>query len=484
MPAHLSTSRYTFRVPLRDGFVLYNASTGSVLRLEGSDADELSALLSGDRALVPEDGLGPALTARLRRTGFLVDPGLDEVAAVQERYWAARGNAPVCLLVTTTMDCNLGCYYCYESRSDDALAVEDVDALVAVAAERLGRGGKRTLHVDWYGGEPLMNQDFLEKGSAALQAYCAAVGVRYHASIVSNGTRWPADVGSFVTRHRIREAQISFDGMQANHDRRRRYRAGYRGAGDSSSFEQAAALVDSLLRHTRVDIRFNADHGNAGDLPEFIGYAGDRGWFDAPFRCVVVVAKLSAYSERSAFLRPHELSPQEFDALQAIARVMLPPGSQDDQDIVAGFPHPRTSVCGALAPDSAVVGADGLEYRCGLQVGERDRAVGSLRRQLPVLGQPDAYPDARWWDAFDPTTLPTCSRCSFLPVCWGGCPKRHLDGSTPEVQAEGRFWRHNLPRMIATGAGERLPADVAFTEADQFRPGHALASAERAREQG
>jgi uncharacterized protein len=370
------------------------------------------------------------------------------------------------------MDCNLGCYYCYESRSDDALTVEDADVLVAVAVERLGRRGKRSLHVDWYGGEPLMNLDFLEKGSTALQEYCAAAGVKYHASIVSNGTRWPADVASFVSRHRIREVQISFDGMQANHDRRRRFRGSRRGADDSSSFEQAAALVDELLKHTRVDIRFNADHGNAGDLPEFIGFASHRGWFDAPFRCVLAVAKLSAYSSRSAFLRPHELSHEEFDALQAIARDVLPPGSQDDQDVVAGFPHPRTSVCGALAPDSAVIGADGLEYRCGLQVGERDSAVGPLRRRLPVVGQPDAFSDSTWWDAFDPARLPTCSRCSFLPLCWGGCPERHLDGSKPDVDAEGRFWRHNLPRMIATGAGEEVSADVAFTDAEQFRPRH------------
>lgn len=174
--------------------------------------------------------------------------------------------------------------------------------------------------------------------------------------------------------------------MQANHDRRRRYRSGHREPDNPSSFQRSAALVDSLLLHTRVDIRFNADHGNAGDLPDFIRFASARGWFDAPFRCVVVVAKLSAYSDRSAFLRPHELDLKQFDELQRIAREMLPPGSQDDQDLVAGLPHPRTSVCGALAPDSAVVGADGLEYRCGLQVGERHRAVGSLR----PLGVPEA----------------------------------------------------------------------------------------------
>ena len=134
-------------------------------------------------------------------------------------------------------------------------------------------------------------------------------------------------------------------------------------------------------------------------------------------------------------MRPHELTPERFDQLQATTRDLLPPSAQDDQDIVAGFPHPRTSVCGALAPDSAVVGADGLEYRCGLQVGETHRAVGRIRPSLPIVEQPQSFPDREWWEGFDPTTLPTCSRCSFLPVCLGGCPKRHLDGS-----------RHRRPR--------------------------------------
>lgn len=83
MSAFLATSRYTFRVPLHEGFVLYNASTGSVLRLGGPDADELSELMSGDRTVIASDSLHPALTARLRRTGFLVDADFDEVDAVQ-----------------------------------------------------------------------------------------------------------------------------------------------------------------------------------------------------------------------------------------------------------------------------------------------------------------------------------------------------------------------------------------------------------------
>ncbi len=70
--------------------------------------------------------------------------------------------------------------------------------------------------------------------------------------------------------------QISFDGLQANHDRRRRYRPGYRPAEDASPFDRAARLVDRLVRHTRVDIRYNADPGNADDFAGFIDLARQR----------------------------------------------------------------------------------------------------------------------------------------------------------------------------------------------------------------
>lgn len=473
MATAFATSRYNFHVPLRDAIALFNASTGAVLKLHGPDAAALAALLSGPAIAVSTDAFGDELAGRLRRNGFLVDLGTDEVASIRERYWTARGAAPIVLVVTTTMDCNLGCYYCYESRSSDALRAYDVNGLVAIARERLARTGRRNLHVDWYGGEPLLNLAFLESASLALQDLCKRAGVAYHASALSNGTEWPEDVGAFVKQHKLRQVQISFDGLKANHDRRRHFRRGHARAHDASSFELAASVVDRLLQHTRVDIRFNADPGNQDDLPGFLDFASARGWFDAPFRCVVMIARLGAYSDRAEFMRGRELSDEKFEALQALAQRMLPQEAQDDQDLVNGFPVPKDSVCGALALDSTVIGADRLEYRCGLQVGERYRAVGR------VGGAPtteDQFADRRWWEAFDPTVLPTCSQCSFVPVCWGGCPKRHLEGNRTEIEREGRFWRINLPRMIAAGFHEEPPHGFAFTRADQFRDNATLAS--------
>jgi len=52
-------SRYNFYVPVGDGALLYNANTGAVLHLLGSDAPEFAKLLSGrvvevEHEVVPE----------------------------------------------------------------------------------------------------------------------------------------------------------------------------------------------------------------------------------------------------------------------------------------------------------------------------------------------------------------------------------------------------------------------------------------------
>ena len=163
----------------------------------------------------------------------------------------------------------------------------------------------------------------------------------------------------FVRRHRIRQAQISFDGLKANHDKRRRYRKGFGGQG-ASSFENAVRLVDRLVQCTRVDVRFNIDRGNSSDLLPFVELARVRGWFNAPYPAIFQPARLSSYWAASAFMRAQELPLDEFDRLRALVRDELDgEATLEKSEVPDGFPYPKTSVCAALAANSLVVdGAD------------------------------------------------------------------------------------------------------------------------------
>ncbi len=356
----LRPSRYNFAFSgSGGGIALFNASSGSVVRLDGRDSSSLAHTLLDPRATFSGDEFAPDLAKQLHRGGFLVQAQSDELEIVRERYWRARGETPAVLTITTTMDCNLGCYYCYEERSSKHLKSADVVEIVNLAANRIAESGRHALHVDWYGGEPLLNLDFLEAASRELQAYCSREEVSYIASIISNGSQWPNDVEEFVARNRIRQIQISFDGLQANHDKRRRYRKGYGQAGDSS-FAQAVALVDRLVTCARVDLRFNLDRGNRDDLLPFINFARNRGWFDGHFPAIFQPARLAAYSTASGFMRDHELTLEEFDALRAMVRAQIEGFARmEESEVPDGFPHPKTSVCAALAANSVAMRSPG-----------------------------------------------------------------------------------------------------------------------------
>lgn len=463
----LVASRYNFAIGIEDGAIVYNTNSGALMRLGGNDGRMLGQWLMEACGEPAEFELDTAVVEDLRREGFLVSSLQEELERVRERYWKARTDTPVVLTITTTQDCNLGCFYCYEERSGEQLEARDVAGVVKLARERLERRGRRSLHVDWYGGEPLLNIAFLEVASLALQEMCREMGVGYQASVISNGTQWPEDVAGFVRRHQIRQVQVSLDGMREKHNRSRRYRPGYGEAGQSS-FDAAVAGIDALLEATRVDLRLNLGRHNVEDAFGIVEMARERGWFGKPYPVVIQPAKLAAFTETCGFLRPREFNEGEFAEIRARLRAALRGEAlMEEVEAPDGLPLPRTSVCAALAEDSVVVGADGLEYRCGLQVGQKERATGKLSDSpFRILGQ---YQDARWWAEFDPTRGRRCEGCSFLPVCLGGCPHKHLQEDEAALEAQSEYWRRNLPRLMAEKAGARIHGEYVFTEREQFR---------------
>lgn len=466
LDAGFVNSRYNFLIPVDEEVVLYNSRTGAAIKMSGADTLELATSLVKSIGDWAPDDLPQSLFSTLRDGGFVIPSGTDELQEIRDLFRQAKGWTPLVVTLTTTMDCNLGCYYCYESRSLKRLDAPSIPVIQSWVAERLRRREDKSLHVDWYGGEPTLNLEFIDAASTALQETCLQEGATYSASIISNGTTWPVDVSSFLHRNKIRQVQISFDGMKENHDRRRKYRKGRAPEFGTSSFETCVSLVDELLHHARVDLRVNLDRRNQHELIEFVNFASNRGWFSRKFPAVIQPARLSAYSDRSAFMRNYQMDVDEFEGLREHLRLHSKNTiSIEESEVPNGYPFPRTSVCAALATDSFVVGADGLKYRCGLQVGETHRAVGTLHSS----GNAFTATDAEWWERFDPTTLENCSRCSFLPICWGGCPKKHLEKDLSALHEQSLYWRKNLPRLVATRFGLVPTQNFEYTQEDQFR---------------
>jgi hypothetical protein len=138
-------SRYNFFVPLDSttGF-LFSAFSGAVIQLSGLDSCRLAAVLCGEPIEIACEQLSDELQAQLIHGGFLTHNPEHQMDEIRRRYRQARSEYPLVLTLTTTMDCNLGCYYCYEQRSRDALGLLDVESIVQLARSRLAKGTNGT----------------------------------------------------------------------------------------------------------------------------------------------------------------------------------------------------------------------------------------------------------------------------------------------------------------------------------------------------
>jgi uncharacterized protein len=212
-------SRYNFCFTTDAGLVLYNSKTGATVNFNGEHSIELTNLLTGDKTYFESSDFDATTLQSFIKNGFIVEDHRDELLEIRELYWKSRGATPIVLTMTTTMDCNLGCYYCYESRTKEKLQYSDLDAIVESLDKTYLNNPKRSLHVDWYGGEPLLNIEFMREASKRFQQFCSERSINYHSSIISNGTVWPKDIGPFIKDNKIRQVQISFDGLKDNHNK-------------------------------------------------------------------------------------------------------------------------------------------------------------------------------------------------------------------------------------------------------------------------
>jgi len=89
------------------------------------------------------------------------------------------------------------------------------------------------------------------------------------------------------------------------------------------------------------------------------------------------------------------------------------------------YPNLKSTYCGADAYNSFTIGADGFLYKCWKDVGNKEKCVGHILRDIN-LNENISFS----YLLYDATTSIKCKMCKLMPLCMGGCPyKRIIDGS-------------------------------------------------------
>lgn len=155
------------------------------------------------------------------------------------------------LILEVTQKCNLRCSYCLYSGKYDSYRLHSDRSMDFNTAKKaidyffdIAKSGKRTrkygtVHINYYGGEPLLNFPLIKKCVDYIEAEKKnIIRDRILYSMTTNGTLLSEEIIDFIMDHKFGLA-ISLDGPREEHDKNRRFPDG------RGSFE---IIYNNLLR--------------------------------------------------------------------------------------------------------------------------------------------------------------------------------------------------------------------------------------------
>lgn len=370
------------------GHLIYNTLYNSLSRL--SD-EEYGVYLSED-----ESG---KLTGELVAQGLWVDRNIDESEQYYlYTYYANKYiNEKPHITVTPTMECNARCFYCYEEGVRcGKMKKEYCDGIIAFLKKMDCSQG---IDITWFGGEPLMNQEWMDCFSDSLEDN----GIDFSAFIITNGSRIDdAVIEKMAGKWRIRDVQITIDGSADEYAARKAYVDQ-----DETVYYKILKTISKLSKKgIGVQIRLNIDRNNRDsiaraveDITELFRDNPKINYYPA---FLTGIGEALTETEKVDFIKKLiELSQNRINANEILYRL------------------PRTSACYYNQKGAYSLDTKGNVYICEHLLGHEEEAIGNINDDILFPRREQSGKRAE------------CRKCVFLPKCQGGCNDTYKQGEIP-----------------------------------------------------
>lgn len=399
--SELKPSRYNMLIPEGEGCLAFNAMNCALAKVNEEFLEILANPNGSDINRRP-------LRDNMLRAGFLINNEVDEIKLLEFRQWKGKfAHDALTVTILPTDACNFSCFYCFEHKKNIYMDNETINATVEFVKSRLG--SHKELKICWFGGEPLLAANVVWEMSEALISFADSNSCQYTALMVTNGYLIDEAVMENLKRFRVDTLQITLDGDESSHDKRRCT------TGRGKTFKRIFSNIEKLLENGfKVSCRVNVDKSNADFvkplLYRFSQMSHPKENLQISFGQILPIARLDEW-DTSICLSAQEYSDYLADYINCMADYGL-----TMKDVYPFYPVPKANFCGAVQMDSFVVRPTGIIDKCL----DCDLPVGDVRNGIAksLLFENNL---ARWmtWNPFDDKV---CRECQVLPICMGGCP--------------------------------------------------------------
>lgn len=272
-------SKHLQEIATDHGTLLYHSKNGNNLVIHEGAVEVYHMLKAGDplekiRQEVEGDQLQEFLEHLIHKH-FLVE-GQEPAPAckIPDEKYIKEGKMLEHLRLNVTENCNLRCSYCYERVSDVWNQKRVMDWDVAKKAIdsfliTIQRNQKKKVSVRFFGGEPLLNWNLIEKAMDYIKDHLSD-DIQVNYIINTNGTLIDDLRAKFLAEHSI-SVSLSVDGVREIHDKFRIYPNG------TGSFDMVDQNMNHLIRHKcKFNLSVVCTEQTLTRLTDFIDYISEK----------------------------------------------------------------------------------------------------------------------------------------------------------------------------------------------------------------
>ncbi|MDD3427680.1 MAG: SPASM domain-containing protein [Caldisericia bacterium] len=420
----LKVSKYNHILKLNctriNSSIVFNALTCALIELNDIYVSSLHLTKPGNKLskkILNEKGYKD-IVEQLTYGGFLLNQNFDELSFLRYLSNSSRySSKAISLTILPTLRCNFKCIYCYEDHPNQTMTPDVEEKLVEIIQKRL-ESGSSSLFIEWYGGEPLLCLDIVERLSKRFIAFSKKYNIPFSAGMVTNGYLLNRKVINLLKELNIKRFQITLDGPPNVHNERRKLYSNGRKTFDKILENISLASEESIA----VVLRINADKTNFNTLDELLNILNDYKFNEknvSPY-LGFVKATTTACRDRIEYC----FSEEEFAMNNAdFIRKLFDYGFKN-----YSFPSPSYHLCGAVTDGVYAISPNGDLFKCWETVSIPEERVGNILDNKP---RSEDQINLLKWMTYDPFKINKCKKCNIFPICFGGCPSasvKHISG--------------------------------------------------------
>ena len=396
---------------------MFNVANGRIIALNKRLCDLIEAHRADIDAI---KAIHPDLYDGLAKCGSVADASADEAEAIIERFKEADSDPSTFgITINPTLDCNLRCWYCYESHGTGTMmAAEVLESVLRLIDNKRADDRLKRLSISFFGGEPLIGWDKVVMPVLTYAAgKCAERGVALESHFTTNGVLLSESRFDDLIRLGLggTSFQISIDGNRTLHDNSRV------NAAKHPTYDKIMANVAmGAEKGLKMTLRFNYTPDN---LASFIDVMSDLQLLSDDIRRNIACSFHQVWQTMTA---------NHKDEIRTKADEMMAVFREN------GFPAGSDStyyryVCYGDRANHAVINYNGDVYKCTAREFSPATREGILTRDGNI----------EWNERFHRRMAvkysdPVCRGCRIMPICNGGCAQNKLERGIVDSCPMGR----------------------------------------------